>query len=429
MYTMTKEKITSKDAVIGIIGLGYVGVPTAVAKAQDGYRVIGFDVTVDKVMQLNNGHSYIQDVEEETLAELVRSGQFQATADFSRLREVDVVMICVPTPIDEFKNPDLTFVEQAVQTISSHVTAGTVVILESTTYPGTTEEIVVPAFSSFEIGENIFIAYSPERIDPGNANYHFSNTPKVVGGMTERCTELAALAIGSHAVPVSSPRVAEMSKVFENAFRFVNIGFVNETAQLCEQLGIDMWEVIEASNTKPYGFMPFQPGPGIGGHCIPVDPYYLTYKAKELNMRTRFIDLSGEVNDNMAHYVRERIARTLNTHQKAVNGSRVLILGVAYKKDIDDMRESPVLPVLSLLKEDGAELTIVDPHVSQFSLDGEAISTHMLSKEILEQTDIAVIMTDHSAFDYELIASSAPLVLDTKNVLPKIESAKDLVKL
>lgn len=415
-----RGKLESKTAKFGIIGLGYVGLPTAMKKLNDGYTVTGFDVSTEKVAKLNNGENYIKDVNDADFASFVESGKFRATTNFDNLVLMDVVLICVPTPIDEHKQPDLSFVKSAGITIGKNITPGTLVILESTTYPGTTEEYIIPPLIEMGhvIGEDVFVAYSPERVDPGNRNFGLDNTPKLVGGMTKECTELACLAIGSMAKAVSHPRIAEMAKAYENAFRFINIGFVNEMAQVCDKLGIDIWEVVEASGTKPFGFMKFLPGPGVGGHCIPVDPYYLTYKAAEVGLSTKFIELAGEVNDSMTGYVVNRIGRMLNKDRKAINGSRVLILGVAYKPNIDDLRESPILPLLTELEELGAEVVVSDPYFSTFKHGGKEWECQMLTEELVRSSDITVVATAHDLFPFEQIAHHAQLILDTRNAVP-----------
>lgn len=419
MYkNILETKLVDKTATLGIVGLGYVGLPTAVEKASIGYSVIGFDVSKEKILDINAGVNYISDVDNQLFKNLVSSGNLSATTDFSRLIEVDVVFICVPTPIDEYKQPDLSFVKQSSLEISKHIKKGTLVILESTTYPGTTEEILVPAFvdAGFTIGEDMFVAYSPERIDPGNAKFGLFNTPKIVGGVTEPCTNLAALAIGEMAHKVSSTKVAEMAKVFENTFRFINIALVNETAQLCDDLDIDAWEMLEAAGTKPYGFMPFQPGPGVGGHCIPVDPYYLTHKAKSIGKETKMIELAGTINDSMSEHVLNRVFKLLNQEGKALRNSKIAVLGVSYKKDINDARETPVLPILEKLQATGTELLICDPFIDEIQVNGQNHHLYKDEKVIVGEVDLVIVTTDHSSFNYEYIANHSKVIFDTRNV-------------
>ena len=416
-----KQKLDSKTATIGVVGLGYVGLPLAVEKAKSGFTVIGFDVQEDKVRMVNDGNNYIGDVVQEDLEALVTSGKLKATADYSFIRDVDAVAICVPTPLDIYKQPNMEYVRSSVEAIAANMTAGTLVVLESTTYPGTTEELIKPILekSGFVVGEDIFIAYSPERIDPGNKDFNTKNTPKVVGGVTENCTKVAAAmyraVLDGDVHEVSSPAVAEMEKLLENTFRNINIGLANEMAILCNKMGIDVWEVIDAAATKPYGFMAFYPGPGLGGHCIPIDPWYLTWKAREYNYHTKLIETAGEINDSMPDFVVQRCSEILNEQKKALNGSKVLVLGVAYKKDIDDYRESPVLPILDRLTKFGADWEVSDPYVPQFKFNGEMVETVVLTEEKLEEADLVVIATNHSGFDYNLIKSTAKSILDTRN--------------
>ena len=412
------HKIINKTARIGVIGLGYVGLPTAFEKAEEGFDVIGFDVSDIKVKHVNNGTNYINDIDNSKFKEVTQlKKKLQATSDFSQLSQVDIVLICVPTPIDEYKQPDLSFIRSASESIAEHIHPGMLIILESTTYPGTTEEIMVPLFEEkgYITGNDIFVAYSPERIDPGNRQFGIKNTPKIVGGVTENCTSLAAEFIGTVSYSVSTVKIAEMAKVYENTFRFVNIAFANEMAVLGEKMGIDMWEVIEASGTKPYGFMKFYPGPGVGGHCIPVDPYYLTFKAKELNQNTKLIELAGEINNKMSDVVVNRAMKSLNQHGKAINGSKVVVLGVAYKKDISDMRESPILPILDELAKVHADVTVCDPFVDQITVNKQTLSNEDYSKQLLQNADLVIIGTDHTNFNYEEILSESKIVLDTRN--------------
>ncbi len=416
------EKLQTRKAKVGVVGLGYVGLPLAVEFAKAGFDVIGLDVIAHKVESINRGVSYIADVPIETLAALVRTGKLCATTDYADLRQADTVSIAVPTPLRKTKDPDMSFVIEAIDSIAKVCHAGMLVVLESTTYPGTTEELVVPRLLSdgFKVGEDVFVAFSPERIDPGNVKYGVRNTPKVVGGVTPDCTDVV-VALYSTAVdtvvPVSSPTTAEMVKLLENTFRAVNIGLVNELALMCDKLGVDAWEVINAAKTKPFGFMPFYPGPGLGGHCIPIDPLYLSWKLKTLNYTARFIELASEVNTSMPEYVVEKVTSALNDDRKSVNGSKIVVLGVAYKRDIDDVRESPALDVIGLLRNKGAVVSFHDPYVSKVRLENEEIMTGVdYSDGLLESADCAVIITDHTAFDYQHILDHAGLVVDTRHV-------------
>ncbi|MBO0962873.1 nucleotide sugar dehydrogenase [Neobacillus sp. MM2021_6] len=429
------NKIQTKNAVIGVVGLGYVGLPLAVEKANAGFKVIGFDVQESRVEKVNQGINYIGDVVDEELKELVKSGLITATTDYSRIKEVDAVAICVPTPLDIYQQPDTSYVESSTKEIAKYAHSGMLVVLESTTYPGTTQEIVVPTLeqTGLKCGEDIFIAYSPERVDPGNKLFKTKNTPKVVGGVTENCTKVAAMLYRSvlegEVFEVSSPAVAEMEKIYENTFRHINIALANEMAILCEKMGIDVWEVIDAAKTKPYGFMAFYPGPGLGGHCIPIDPFYLTYKAREYNYHTRLIELSGEINNAMPDIVVDRTMRILNNDSKSLRGSNVLVIGVAYKKDIDDVRESPVLPILSKLKSEGSAFNVVDPFVPSFRLDGEVIETVELTRELVLDADIVLITTDHTDIDYNLFSENAKVVFDTRNAMKNFKKPENYVKL
>lgn len=429
------NKIESKNAVIGVVGLGYVGLPLAVEKANAGFKVIGFDVQEARVEKVNQGINYIGDVVDEELKELVKNGYITATTDYSKIAEVDAVAICVPTPLDIYQQPDTSYVESSTKEIAKHAHPGMLVVLESTTYPGTTQEIVVPTLENagLKCGEDVFIAYSPERVDPGNKQFKTKNTPKVVGGVTENCTKVAATLYRSvlegEVYEVSSPAVAEMEKIYENTFRHINIALANEMAILCNRMGIDVWEVIDAAKTKPYGFMAFYPGPGLGGHCIPIDPFYLTYKAREFNYHTRLIELAGEINNSMPDIVIERTMRILNKDAKSLRGSKVLVIGIAYKKDIDDVRESPVLPILSKLNAEGAQFNVVDPFVPSFRLDGSVVETVGLTKELIEESDIVVIATDHTDIDYALIAENAKVVFDTRNAMKDYQKPANYVKL
>ncbi|WP_199170110.1 nucleotide sugar dehydrogenase [Sporosarcina sp. P20a] len=415
------QKLEGKTATVGVVGLGYVGLPLAVEKAKAGFSVIGFDVQEDKVRMVNEGNNYIGDVIQEDLESLVKENKLRATADYTFIRDVDAVAICVPTPLDIYKQPNMNYVESSVRAIAQYVTAGTLIVLESTTYPGTTEELIKPIIEEkgFIIGQDVFLAYSPERIDPGNKEFNTKNTPKVVGGVTKTCTKVAAAmyrtVLDGDVHEVSSPAVAEMEKLLENTFRNINIALANEMAILCHKMDIDVWEVIDAAATKPYGFMPFYPGPGLGGHCIPIDPWYLTWKAREYGYHTKLIEIAGEINDSMPDFVVQRCSEILNNKKKALKGSKILILGVAYKKDIDDYRESPVLPILNRLTKTGADWKVADPFVSEFKLYGELIETVQVTEEVLKEVDLVVLATNHSEFDYELINNYASCLLDTRN--------------
>ncbi len=419
------DKVRDRSARVAVIGLGYVGLPLAVEKAKAGFEVIGIDRNAARVAQVNRGENYIGDVVPDDLAAVVRSGRLRATEDFAVVADVDVVTICVPTPLDKNKQPDTSFIEYVVEQSLPYIHAGQLLVLESTTYPGTTEEIIQArvAARGFEIGSEVFIAFSPERVDPGNAQYKTKNTPKVVGGATPACAEVAATlyeqVLEGQVFRVSSPRVAEMTKLLENTFRIVNISLVNELALLCERMGIDMWEVIEAAKTKPFGFMPFYPGPGLGGHCIPLDPFYLAWKAKEYDFATRFIELAGEVNDQMPYHVAERVMVLLNEVRKPIRGSRVFILGVAYKRDIDDVRESPALKVIAELERLGAVVSYHDPHVPALRLTGNPSekprSSEPLTDSALGAADLVIILTDHRAVDYGRVVAKSKLVFDTRN--------------
>ncbi len=422
-------KITDRSARVGVIGLGYVGLPLAVEFAKAGFRVIGFDVSAGVCERLMRGESHIQDVPASEVAALVREGMFEATTDASRLREADALSIAVPTPLGKTRDPDMSFVIAAAETVTHNAHAGLLVVLESTTYPGTTREIFLPLLEQqgLTVGDDVFVAFSPERVDPGNPVYQTKNTPKVVGGITPACTELATALYAScidQVVPVSSPEAAELTKLLENTFRSVNIGLVNEMAIVCDKLGVDVWEVIDAAATKPFGFMKFTPGPGIGGHCIPLDPHYLAWKMRTLNYKTRFIDLASEINSQMPAYVVEKVAQALNQDRKPVNGSRVVVLGVAYKRDIDDLRESPALDVIRLLDEHGADVAFHDPHIASFREDGHVRHGVPMSTALLEGADAVVIVTDHRAVDYQFVMDHAGLIVDTRNATSGLVKTK-----
>ncbi len=422
-------KIADRSAVTAVIGLGYVGLPLAMEFCEAGFTVIGYDVSQRLVAQLMQGVSHIQDVPAAQIAQHVKSGKFIATADETQIGKADTISIAVPTPLAKTRDPDMSYVIAAAEAIARHARQGMLIVLESTTYPGTTRDVMQPRLEKLglAIGTNVFLAFSPERVDPGNPTWHTKNTPKVLGGITPACTEVAAALYGTcidNIVPVSSPEAAELAKLLENTFRSVNIGLVNEMAIICDRLGVDVWEVIEAAATKPFGFMKFTPGPGIGGHCIPLDPHYLAWKMRTLNYKTRFIDLASEINSGMPDVVAGKVSLALNDERKAVRGSRVLVLGVAYKKDIDDMRESPALDVIRLLEEHGAEVTYHDPHVPRYTEDGHERIGVALTDDVLSSADVVVIVTDHSAIDYQHLVDTASLVVDTRNALAKTRKSR-----
>jgi UDP-N-acetyl-D-glucosamine dehydrogenase len=422
-----RERIESGEAILAVVGLGYVGLPLAVEMAKAGHRVVGIDVLAEKVALLNGGTSYIPDVPTDELAPLVERGLIEATTDFSRVAEADAVAICVPTPLNETKEPDTSYMEDATRAIAPHLHPEMLITLESTTYPGTTEEIIQPILESggLKVGTDLFLAFSPERVDPGNPVFQTRNTPKVVGGVTPQCTEHAVALYGRYIdtiVPVSTTRVAEMSKLLENTFRGVNIALMNELLMLCERMDINLWEVIEAAKTKPFGFMPFYPGPGLGGHCIPIDPFYLSWKAREFDFRTEFIDLSGRINENMPYYVITRLMDAMNGQRKPLAGSRVLMLGVAYKADIDDMRESPAIKIAELLLDKDADLVYHDPYVDRFAVSGVEVGRVELTAETIAAADVVLIVTAHTSVDYDLIVNNANLVFDTRNALAAYDS-------
>ncbi|OCA88272.1 UDP-N-acetyl-D-glucosamine dehydrogenase [Bacillus sp. FJAT-27225] len=417
------NKIKNREATIGVVGLGYVGLPLAVEKAKAGYKVIGFDVQEKRTDMVNQGINYIGDVVDEELKEIVMDKRLVATTDYSLIQEVDAVAMCVPTPLDMYQQPDTSYVESSGKEIAKYLHKGMLIVLESTTYPGTTEEVLQPILESsgLKVGEDFFLAYSPERVDPGNKQYNTKNTPKVVGGITPSCTAIASelyqSVLEGDVHQVSSPAVAEMEKILENTFRHINIALANEMAILCDRMGIDVWEVIDAAKTKPYGFMAFYPGPGLGGHCIPIDPFYLTWKAREYNYHTRLIELAGEINNSMPEFVVTRSMEILNKNKKALNGAKVLIMGVAYKKDIDDVRESPALKVIEGLNDAGADYTVIDPYVKSFRSCGLTVETVELTEQMLTEADLVLILTDHSDFDYKLMGEKAELIFDTRNAM------------
>ncbi len=429
VFKSLKERITGRKARIAVIGLGYVGLPLAVEFAKSGFRVTGIDNDSAKVKRVNRGVSYIQDVPTAQLRREVHSGRLSATTDSSALREADCVSICVPTPLRKTRDPDVSCIVSAAAEIAKYLHSGELVVLESTTYPGTTDELILPMLeeTGLKVGVDFFLAFSPERVDPGNEKYMTQNIPKVVGGVSPRCTEVAAELYRvslSSIVPVSSTKVAEMVKLLENTFRSVNIGLVNEIALMCDRMKIDVWEVIEAAASKPFGFMPFYPGPGLGGHCIPIDPFYLSWKAKLSGFEARFIELAGQVNSSMPYHVVNKVAEALNSVKKSVNGSVVLLLGVAYKADVDDARESPALDILQMLKALGAEVWYSDPYIDEVRTDGLHVDSKPLTAGLLERADCVVITTAHTSFDYELVAAKAKLVFDSRNALKRFKSDK-----
>src|SRR5271157_4671476 len=417
------EKIRSRRARVGIVGLGYVGLPLAVEFAKAGFSVTGIDVSEEKARRVNAGDSYVGDIPSATLGPLVDAGKLHATADFDAVKELDTINICVPTPLRKTKDPDMSFIVSACQEIARRFHPGMLIILESTTYPGTTEEVVRPMLTQpgLEVGRDFFLCFSPERVDPGNPKFQTANIPKVVGGCTPACTEMGRLFYSQaleHVVPVSSTQVAEMVKLLENTFRMINIGLVNEMALMCGRMGINVWEVIDAAATKPFGFMPFYPGPGLGGHCIPIDPFYLSWKTKQAGIEARFIELAGYINGQMPHFVVDKIQNALNDHSKPLKGSRVHVLGVAYKRDIDDVRESPALDIIHLLGKRGATVSYSDPFVPKLRADGVVPELASIEPEKASgEADCVVIVTDHKAFNYSKIVASAKLIVDTRNAL------------
>ena len=428
-----KEKLLNKSAVLGVIGLGYVGLPLAVEKAKAGFKTIGFDVQASKVSMVNDGNNYIGDVVNEDLEGLVKEGLLSATTDFAMVAKADCICICVPTPLDEHQQPDISYVKKSAENIVPYMHKGMLIVLESTTYPGTTEELLKPILESsgLRCGEDFYLAFSPERVDPGNLIYKTKNTPKVVGGITPKCTEVAAALYESILKApihrVSSPAVAEMEKILENTYRNINIGLVNEIAMLCNKMDINVWEVIDAAKTKPYGFQAFYPGPGLGGHCIPLDPYYLSWKAREYGFHTSMIESSMMVNDRMPEYCAERSSKILNKFKKAMNGSKILVLGVAYKQDINDYRESPAIRVIEELEKDGAEVVFFDPYISEYREHGVVKKGEAkLTAELIESVDIVIITTAHTSVDYGFVQKYAKVIFDTKNAMKHINKRDNI---
>ncbi|MBY0400905.1 nucleotide sugar dehydrogenase [Myxococcota bacterium] len=427
-----RRRIDAREARIGVIGLGYVGLPLAVELANAGFRVTGFDIDVKKIRSLAQGRSYIGDVDSKAVAKLIESKQFTPTSDFDHLAEVDVINICVPTPLRKTRDPDVSFIASAVDEIRKHLREGQLIILGSTTYPGTTHEFVIPLLedAGLTIGKDFSLAFAPERIDPANTKFKVKNVPKVVGGETPLCTELACQVFATvfdKIVPVSSTQAAEMVKLLENTFRMINIGLVNEVAMMCEKLDLDVWEVIDAAATKPYGFMKFTPGPGLGGHCIPVDPAYLSWKMKSLNFPARFIELATEVNSAMPDHVVDRIADMLNEDRLAVNGSHILVLGVAYKASVDDMRESPALDVIAGLRHRGAEVQYHDPFVAECEIAGDRMKSVDLTDDVLRSSDLVVVLTDHPNVDYDRVVRVGPRVFDTRNATKDVKNDREKI--
>jgi UDP-N-acetyl-D-glucosamine dehydrogenase len=421
-------KITGRTARVGVIGLGYVGLPLAVEYGKAGFQVTGIDILQSKVASLNEGTSYVQDVPSSEVQSLTEANRLAATTDFAAIRSLDTVNICVPTPLRKTKDPDMSYIVASCEEIAKYLHPGMLIILESTTYPGTTDELVRPILEKggLRAGRDFFLCFSPERVDPGNPKFQTRNIPKVVGGISPACTEIGALFYRQaleHVVPVSSTQVAEMVKLLENTFRMINIGLVNEMALMCDRMGINVWEVIEAAATKPFGFMPFFPGPGLGGHCIPIDPFYLSWKTKQAGFEARFIELAGYINGQMPHFVVDKIQNALNDVSKPLRGSRIHVAGVGYKRDIDDVRESPALDIIHLLTLKGAVVTYSDPHVRSIELDGATLRSEPLENAI-PHADCTVIVTDHSAFDYAALVRNAQLIVDTRNALRKFSSPK-----
>jgi UDP-N-acetyl-D-glucosamine dehydrogenase len=430
-----KSIIEKHAAKIGVIGLGYVGLPLAVEKGKVGFPVIGFDINEQRVKKVNDADNYIKDVKDEELTALVKKGLITATTDFSRLAECDVVIICVPTPLTITRDPDISYIEASTAEIAKNLRSGQLVTLESTTYPGTTQEVILPILekTGFKVGKDFFLAFSPERVDPGNKRFTTKNTSKVVGGVTPVCLEIAYTLYNQtivNVVPVSSPAAAELTKVFENTYRAVNIALVNELMLLCDRMGIDIWEGVEAAGTKPFGIQTFYPGPGVGGHCIPIDPFYLTWKAREYDFHTRFIELAGEINVEVSYYVINKVIQALNGENKSLKDAKILVLGVAYKKDIDDVRESPALKIIELLRQRGANITYHDPYIPVIEPHGGS-NIHLecveLSDDTLEKADCVLILTDHSSLDYEQVVSRSKLIVDTRNATKNVKQDREKI--
>ncbi len=427
------NKIKNREITVGVVGLGYVGLPLAVEKAKAGFKTIGFDIQDKKVELVNQGVNYIGDVVNEDLKNLVDKGLLSATSDFSFIKDVDFIAVCVPTPLDAYQQPDISYVKSSAEAISKYLKKGSIVVLESTTYPGTTEELLKPILeegSGLKCGEDFYLGFSPERVDPGNKSFKTKNTPKVVGGVGKDATEVISQmyreVLESDVFEVSSPAVAEMEKILENTYRNINIGLINEMAIICDKMGISIWEVIEAAKTKPYGFQAFYPGPGLGGHCIPLDPYYLTWKAREFDYHTKLIETSGEINVAMPYYVIERVSRILNRKKLALNGSKILVLGIAYKNDIDDYRESPALKIIDILKNDGAEVEFFDPFIPEYKYKDEYHKgLDELPKDI-DKYDLILATAAHTTVDYDFISKNADFIFDTRNAFKNIEDRTNI---
>lgn len=424
------NKISTKAVKVGVVGLGYVGLPLAVEKAKAGFKTVGFDIQKEKVVLVNEGKNYIGDVVDQDLKKLVNEGMLSATTNFTFVKDVDFVAICVPTPLDEHQQPDISYVKNSTIEIAKYMTKGTMVVLESTTYPGTTEELIKPLLeegSGLKCGEDFYLGFSPERVDPGNKRFKTKNTPKVVGAIGKDATEVISAmyraVLEGDIYEVSSPAVAEMEKILENTYRNINIGLANEMAILCNKMGIDYWEVVDAAKTKPYGFQAFYPGPGLGGHCIPLDPYYLSWKAREYGFHTSMIESSMMVNDKMPEYCVERAMDILNRHKKSLNGSKVLVMGVAYKQDIDDYRESPAIPVINILKEKGADVEFYDPYIRSYKEQGIVMEgLESIDADMITQYDLIMITCGHTNIDYDEIQRNAKVVFDTKNAMKNVDN-------
>ncbi len=428
------EKLNNRTALVGVVGLGYVGLPLAVEFADVGYKVVGIEASVSKVESVNAGRNYISDIDDERLARLVASGKLSATVDYSVISGLDAVSICVPTPLSKSREPDISYILAAFNGITPRMHKDFLIVLESTSYPGTTQELVLPLLEKggLKAGQDFYLAFSPERVDPGNKEHQTRNTPKIVGGVTPACTEMAS-ALYSQAiekiVPVKSATAAEMVKLLENTFRAINIGAINEMALICHQLGVDVWEIIEAAKTKPFGFMPFYPGPGLGGHCIPIDPLYLSWKMRKLNYHARFIDLADQVNSSMPRYVVDRIIELVNKRRIPINGAKILALGVAYKPDIDDDRESPALPIIEMLAGHGADVSYNDPYIPKLEYNGISLASIPMTPEFLKEQDLVVIITDHSNYDWHEVVENSQLVLDTRNGLGGVAQSDKVIRL
>ncbi|WMJ81125.1 nucleotide sugar dehydrogenase [Clostridium sp. MB40-C1] len=427
------ERIENKSAVIGVIGLGYVGLPLAVENAKFGYEVIGFDIQSKKVKMVNECHNYIGDIIDSDLEKVVKDGKLRATTNFDFVSDVDIVLICVPTPLDQYQQPDISYVKKSTEAVSQHLHKGMLVVLESTTYPGTTEELLLPILekeSGLKCGEDFYLVFSPERVDPGNTVYKTKNTPKVVGGVGKDSTTIAAVlyrnVLDGQVFEVSSPAVAEMEKILENTYRNINIGLINEMAIICNKMNINIWEVIEAAKTKPYGFQVFYPGPGLGGHCIPLDPYYLTWKAREYGYHTRLIETSGEINNFMPQYILQRSSKILNRFKKPLKDSKILILGVAYKKDIDDYRESPALRVIEAFEKEGADIKFNDPYISNLKYKSKEYSGIQLTEKLLKLADLVIIITDHTIYNYDFIQQNSQFIFDTRNAMKNVTNKENI---